>query len=230
MATTWTYGEEGTAFPVETGQIWQVGRHTFVCSDLKEHDTLRSHLEQPDTPSPTLLYCDPPWGQNLLNGFRTKAGLEHADYRWEELYADITAYGAELNLPVWLEASKPDSRDGRRVPGTMRAAGEHQFAWWITYNQKKLPCGLYYTGPTPHPMILSNLLSGLSDKVTPGEVMAHTARGGTVLDPCAGRGVTSRCAENVGWSSINNELNPYRMSAALERMRKLTGETPERIA
>lgn len=226
----WTYGKEGEAYPVAVGQVWRVGRHTFVCSDLKAHDTLRAALAQPSTPTPTLLYCDPPWGQALLNGFRTKAGLERAEYRWEELYEDITQYGAERGLPVWLEASKPDSRDGQKVLSTMVNAGTHRHAWNITYNVKKLPSGLYYTGPAPHPATLTKRLTGLSDKVTPTEVMKASASTGTVLDPCAGRGVTSRCAEELGWSSVNNEMNTNRLSASLARMQKLTGQTPERIA
>lgn len=225
----WTYGKEGEAFPVQAGQIWRVGRHTFVCSDLKTDGTLRKHLNSPSTPNPTLLYCDPPWGQALLNGFRTKAGLERADYRWEELYQDITAYGAERGIPVWLEASKPESRDGAKVLGTMTAAGDQRHAWNITYNVKKLPSGLYYTGRVPYPPKLLSTLVNMSDKDTPGEIMRATAPSGVVLDPCAGRGVTSRQAEQNGWTSINNEMNRNRMSASLARMSKLTGQTPERI-
>lgn len=225
----WTYGKEGEAFPVERGQVWAVGRHTFVCSDLKADSTLADHLDDEGTPAPTLLYSDPPWGQALLNGFRTKAGLERADYRWEALYRDITAYGAEREISVWLEASKPESRDGRRVLETMVRAGEYRHAWNITYNVKKLPAGLYYTGPTDSPSDLLSTLVNMSDKDTPREVMRATALTGTVLDPCAGRGVTSRRAEESGWTSVNNEMNTNRLSASLARMSKLTGETPERI-
>jgi hypothetical protein len=50
-----------------------------------------------------------------------------------------------------------------------------------------------------------------------------------VVDPCAGRGLTARAAYLAGWESDNNELNPLRVSAALARMERLTGERPVRI-
>lgn len=226
MPTDWTYGTEGTAYPVKIGQVWTVAGHTFVCSDLREHSTLRDVLEGRTV---DLLYSDPPWGQALLNGFRTKAGVDKADYRWEELYEDITQYGVERGVPVWLEASKPDSRDGMKVLSTMRKAGTVRKAWEVSYNQKNLPSGLFYTGTVDYPQELTDVLTGLTDKRTPYEVMSKTAPSGLVLDPCAGRGVTSRCAEEAGWTSVNNDLNANRVSASLVRMEKMTGETAERL-
>lgn len=221
----WTYGDEGSTYPVRVGEVWKVGQHVFACSDLMADTLLDETLEGR---SVTAVYCDPPWGQALLNGFRTKAGLDKADHRWEELYRSITRYGSERGAPVWLEGSKPDSRDGMKVLGTMTKAGQHTNAWFVKYYRKH-PSGLYYTGKAPYPRELRDLLTGMDDDFTPLEVMRNTAESGTVVDPCAGRGVTSRCAEEAGWVSVNNELNPHRVSAALVRMGKMTGMIAERV-
>lgn len=227
---TWNYGAEGEVFPVESGQIWAVGTHVYVCSDLREDSLLREYLGSlPSEERPTLVYTDPPWGQSLLNSFRTKAGKEKASFRWEDLYGDIARLAHALNAPLWIEGSKPDSRDGRKILGSVEAAGAHAEQWWVKYYRKHIS-GLYYTGSTPYPSALKDELTGMDDDFTPLAVMQATAPTGIVLDPCGGRGVTSRCAEEAGWSSVLNEMHANRVSAGLVRLQKLTGKTPERIS
>jgi len=101
----------------------------------------------------------------------------------------------------------------------------------ITYYRKS-PCGLYYSGPVPLTEVLLRELHGQDDDQTPGIVMRHYGESGLVVDPCAGRGQTSREAERSGWQSVNNELNPLRVSAALSRMMRLLGpgNVPRRVA
>lgn len=222
----WTYGDEGKAFPVKEGEIWKAGQHLFACSDVMESSLFGDLLMAAATPRPTLLYCDPPWGQSLLNSFRSKAGFDKATYRWEQLYRVIADLGHHSNIPVWIEGSKPTSRDGLKIPG---AIASHSMAWpvsmsWeITYYRKNLS-GLYYAGTRPVPFSLINLLTGMDDDFTPGTVMSAYGPTGVVIDPCAGRGVTSRQAQKAGWGSVNNELNPFRVSAALARIAPLVGE------
>lgn len=218
-STKWTYGEEGTAFPVRVGEVWRCAGHTFVCSDLMESRLLDTMLN-----GPTIVYTDPPWGQALLNGFRTKAGLGKADYRWEALYERISTLAPDV--PLWIEGSKAEHRDGQKIPSTLTGRKVHEY-YEVKYYGKN-PSGLYYGHSTPPPAHLKAALWGEDDDDTPGIVMAAYGRTGLVVDPCAGRGQTSRQAQNVGWVSVNNELNPNRVSAALSRMQKMTGEEPER--
>jgi hypothetical protein len=177
----------------------------------------------------TLLYCDPPWGQALVNGFRTKAGLDKATYRWEELYHRVAQIGHRGDIPVWIEGSKFESKDGQMIPFAIahRSSTEHEAYFPITYSRNK-PAGLYYAGTVPHPKILLETLGGEDDVDTPGIVMSAYPKG-TVVDPCAGAGLTSRHAERLGWSSVNNELSTYRMSAAIFQMVELTGEEARRL-
>lgn len=225
--TKWTYGKEGEAFPVERGQVWQVTeRHIFVCSDLMEDQLLDEWCK---THPPTLMYTDPPWGQALINGFRTKAGLERATYTWQDLYRRVAAIGHEYAVPIWAEASSEKHPDGAEVPFTL-AAESHPYRDYveIVYSRTK-PCGLFYAGSSPASLELLDRLRGVSDWETPGIVMSDYPKG-RVIDPCAGRGMTSRQAEQEGWESISNELNPNRMSASLSRMAEMIDVKPEQVA
>lgn len=225
----WTYGEEGQAFPVEPGQLWRCGNHLFYCSDLMASDGFDKIAA---VSAPGVLYCDPPWGQSLLNGFRTKAGLGRAEHRWEDLYRRIADMGHSRDIPVWIEGSKPTSRDGLKIPATiknLRRSTVYSASWEVTYYGKHVS-GLYYASESPVPIHLNFSLTGMDDDHTPGEVMRHYGSTGVVMDPCAGRGQTSRQAELNGWHSVNNELNPPRVSAALTRMSVLISEQPERLS
>lgn len=227
MTTQWTYGKEGTAHEVEPGQVWEVGDYIYVCSDLMTstlyEDVLSDH--QID-----LLYCDPPWGNALLNGFRTKAGLPKATYDVQHLYIKISSLATSRGIPLYLEGSKPDSRDGMLIPGTMQFEGyDHQWGWYVTYGKKNAPSGLYYSGREPVPEVLVPALTDVNDVNLPGMVMRAYSDRGTVIDPCSGRGVTSREAFRSGWTSVLNELNPHRMSAALSRAEKEGMGTPKKV-
>lgn len=226
--TKWTYGDEGIAYPVKNEQVWQVTeRHIFICSDLMTSAMLH---EWAIRVPPTLVYSDPPWGQALINGFRTKAGMDRATYTWQDLYRHVARFGHHYGIDIWVEASAETTRDGAEVPFTIAAESHpHRGYAEIVYSRTK-PCGLFYAGTTPADLALLDRLRGVSDWDTPGIVMAAYPPHGVVIDPCAGRGMTSRQAEQNGWSSLSNELNPNRMSAALSRMAELLDVQPERIA
>lgn len=225
--TAWTYGEAGEKYPVQFGDLWAVGDHWFMCSDLMDSRIFDETALELRTP--TLLYCDPPWGQALVNGFRTKAGLGKATYRWEELYARIAQIGHSRGIPVWMEGSKSESRDGQKIPGVIAHPRERGYPGYFgTTYFKTHPSGLYYAGTVPHPASLDGILEGVDDEETPGVVMS-AYEPGTVVDPCAGMGLTSRHAWKHGWGSVNNELSPFRMSAALDNLVMMTGLEAVRI-
>lgn len=215
----WDYGDEGRRFPVRVGQAWAVGQHIFVCSDLMAARTFDAWLV---TQVPTLVYSDPPWNQGNVNSFRTKAGLDRAQHRWEELYQRIAEIGHVRGLPVWVEGSRVENRFGARVPELIRGGQTSGYAP-ITYYRKN-PAGLYFSGPA-HPALgrLLSELAGKDDEQTPALVLRAYGSSGCVVDPCAGRGLTSREAQKAGWRSITNELNPVRVSVALSRMVELLG-------
>jgi hypothetical protein len=212
------YGAEGLAYPVREGQTWQVGNHKFTCGDLGAYEAPFHHV----------LYCDPPWNDAMLRGFHTKADLPHPGYHWDDLYRAIVAT-AHPDAGVWLEGGVRQAPEIEALlPGPVKKA------WAITYYGNR-PCVLAYSGNGEPPDGLASSLNGTDDDDVPGLVLAAYGRQRPqtrliVLDPCAGRGVTSRAAEAVRWASANNELNPLRVSASLARMVKLTGQEAVRIA
>jgi len=222
-------GRDGTTYQVEAGQVWAVGeRHVFVCSDLM-NSTLYDEQIAVGLTQPAIIYCDPPWGQGLVNQFRAKAGLPKANYRWEALYRRIADLGHARGLPVWLEGSVLESNDGKRIFGTMRPLeGQRNHYWQIEYGSHS-PCGLYYSSTVPHPESLTPVLTGVHDQKTPGIVMAAYGSTGVVLEPCCGLGGTPVNAERAGWGSLCNEINPYRMSTAMSRVAQLSGSSPRLV-
>ena len=210
--TKWDYGDEGREFPVADGDLWVVDKHLFVCSDLMASGVFDQLVTQH---VPSLVYTDPPWGKALLNGFRTKAGLEPADHDWTDLY--VAAVAIAHGLPCWLESGR---RETEQVWHNV-LVGAYRARYEITYYHRS-PAVLHYCGPVPPPCDPS----GLDDDVTPGFVMKHYDVG-CVADPMSGRGGTACNAARQGWRSVNNELNPHRLSAALSRVAKITGVKPE---
>jgi hypothetical protein len=230
--TKWTYGEEGEAFPVQEGQTWEVGNHLLHCSDLMASSTFQQLVDRElgRATGPAVLYSDPPWGQGNTNAFRTKAGKDKATYTWQDLYHRICAIARRTRMPIWLEASVIESRDGQKLPSILRGYGERQAYVEIVYYRDK-PCGLFYVGQEDAPPALLQQLRGQDDDHTPGTVLSWYAQGGigTVIDPCAGQGATAREAEKLGWRSLTNELHPNRMSCSLFRLQKQIGEQPRLV-
>lgn len=214
----------GEVYPVRDGQTWQVftstGHHVFHCSDLmqtQEFDGLL--LDWAD--DPTLVYADPPWTPAMIAQYRTKSGLEKASYDWATLHQRILGLVAP-GTPVYMEGAVSHSGALQDVlPGPIKAS------WAITYYGRR-GAVLHYSGATPPPEGSWGDLVGADDEHTPGIVMGLYPPG-LVLDPVAGRGGTARHAHKRGWSSLNNEMNPWRMSAALHSLARLTGDTPTRI-
>lgn len=220
----WTYGVPGTTFPVEPGQEWRQGRHTWICADIMADDArVRGHLDEV-----TLVYTDPPWGQGLANGFRTKAGLGRATYDWREIYRRAAGYAHERGVPIWAEGSVIDSDYGMPVHGLLAHPGNVRGYWQVTYMGGH-PSGLYYSGPEQVHADLATSLDGLKDFEMVRAVLDNYWPG-VVLDPCSGLGGVPLVAEQAGWGSVNAELSQWRMSKAMYRMRELTGTEPERTA
>jgi len=216
---------------VKTGEVWRCGGHAYMCSDLMEADPTgnRSHLADgsfPGWPRPTLVYTDPPWGQALANGFRTKAGLDRAGYDWTDIYRSISTAAFLLGIPAWFEGPEASTRDGLKVPAAIMDGPGHRLYRRISYFGGN-PSGLYYASPAIAPPRLE-LVSTEGFAVVRQVLECYPP--GVLLDPCSGLGGIPLVGERLGWMSVSNELNPARMGRALARMADATGATPERIA
>jgi hypothetical protein len=222
VSADWTYEKDGgTRHPVKPGQVWTVPdygeqqAHLFTCADLMTSQSLilERHLN-----AVTLIYADPPWNTGNVNSFRTKAGLGRAEHSWLDIYHRIL--GLKPGIPAYLEGGV------HQAPALVKALpGPVVKSWHVTYYRTK-PSMLHYTGPEP-PRVPD--LTGFDDMLLPAAVL-NSYRPGLVLDPCAGRGLTSRAAHEGGWRSVNSELHPNRLSAAMHQLALLTGTTPTRLS
>jgi hypothetical protein len=225
------YGAQGDAYPVEDGQVWVCGPHLFVCSDLMESVLFRELLDagmEWGGPPPTLVYTDPPWGEALAKGFRTKAGrAPTALYTWTDIYRECADLAEMFGAPLWCESSAADTRIGLQVPGVIsrREGPTHRAYREITYFGGNRG-GLYYAGSEPAPSVEFVRTDGFQ----PLRQILQWYPLGIVLDPCSGLGGVPLEAQHASWGSISNELDPHRVSKALSRMSKASGHEPRRMA
>lgn len=222
---TWRYTNKHLEIPVAPGETWKVGNHLFVCGDIEGRSTLNTVLEQ--TP-PTLIYADPPWGAGLARSYRTKAGVDNGSGRPVDYNALIHSLISPARQAQTVAYVENGVRQEKALLNTLRSMGaEITGRWDITYYGTK-PAILVAADFRESPAADHPDFNGLDDGDTPRVALCHRPIG-TVLDPCAGRGLTARSAETAGWKSVNHELSPYRLAEAIASIASMTGLTPERV-
>lgn len=211
----------GTAWPVQPGDLWAVGEHRLLCGDLEvgAADRLRALTGQPVA----LLYTDPPWGRGIHRQFRNKAGVP-GEPDHDALMAAIIGLAAQAESAL-IEMSNRDLdaflhyTTAARLPLTAK--------WKITWDRGKKPCVLL---AFQHRFGMPDF-TGLDDAQTPEVAVEHlTSPGELVIDPCTGLGYTAAACAKLNRPFLGSELHPNRVSATLERLRKMGAGTPERIA
>jgi hypothetical protein len=212
VSKDWDYGPDGRAVPVGEGELWAVGPHRYRCGSMMD-PAVQGFADEA-----TIVYADPPWNAGNLSSFYTKARKLKPAFSYLDVYARVLELAGDR--PCFIEGGL---REERAVRDLIDAAYYARFE--ITYF-RKLPCVLHYAGPTRLPGWFDP--SGLDDLDTPVAVM-QLYETGVVLDPCCGQGLTSRCAAEAGWRSINNELHRNRMSSALAQMSRQLGRDPELV-
>ena len=231
----WHYNKAHDQYPVKTGESWTVGRHWFVCGDLQEENRLEeviNHVDDHETDQ-GIMYVDPPWDKRMAHAFRTKAGVEKKSVDLNDLFWAILEPARKRRTIAFMEGG-----NGKRelvIDLIQAMGGVVGNVWEITYYKKK-PCFILAADFRDQPRNDFPDLTGLDDEQTPKAVLDHYSviLGDTkkfVVDPCGGRGLTARTAEQCGWTAITLELSPYRMaeamSSVIKTIKKLTGETVE---
>lgn len=223
----WTYGDAGDRFPMKRGEVWCIDGSLFAVGDLERGD-LRPFVEFAAASgcAPTALYSDPPWDKGNARSFRTKA-FGKAESRPVDFMGSL--------IPRVLDAcalvSGPCAIEmGLKHMGVVCDMAAKLFGnitvSSITY-YKKNPCWLLLfhsgVGAVPDP----TLFDGQDDELTPGIFLDSLPRTAVVLDPCAGRGLTPFSASSRGRGSVSMELNPRRLSCAIDSISKHRGAKPE---
>ena len=210
MVKVWTYGNAGDRWPVAPGDVWKAGEHVLACGDIENgagEELVRTHGV------PDLVYTDPPWTPALATGFRTKAGVPR-QVDFEGLLERLVSVVSSCALgPVFIEMGL---RWADRLSGMVQAAGGWEVRRWpITYYRTKPAVLLLFSFGWDAPCDRLDF-TGLDDEHTPMAALDYYGyEGALVLDPFAGRGLTSEAANNKGCRFLGLELHPRRLAVAL---------------
>lgn len=228
---TWRYSGKHTDYPVEPGDVWIVGRHRFVCGDM-EADPQPWRDADVFTREIACVYADTPYTAGLARSYRTKAGVDGGPGRtvdYDHLIARFVAAAQDARTVAYVETGV---KSGDKVADVgARLGAEITGRWNITFYKTK-PAVLLAVDFRDDPADDHPDFEGVDDDHTPLLAIEHWKRRqpyGFILDPCSGRGLTARSAQQAGYQSVNIELSPFRMAEALHSVAQLAGITPERI-
>ena len=225
---------------VESGQVWEIGKHRLMCGDATSAEDVAETL---NGASPPLMVTDPPYGINYDPAWRKEAGFTASrvgavtnDDRsdWREAYClhkGAVAY-------VWHDARMPDvSKDGLEAAGfEVRTQivwakshfaisrghynGQHEPCWYAVRKGAVASWVGDHSQSTLWAINHDHNIEGGHSTQKPLECMARPIRNheGDVYDPFLGSGTTMVAAEQLGRICYGMEIEPKYVAVALERM------------
>lgn len=227
MTKLWTYKGARKKYPVEVGDVWQVGGHILICGDLEGDQTvLRKWLV---SHPPSLMYVDPPWNDQIATQFREKSGVDGDAKRAVDCAKVITRVlelAREMHLLAFMEGGdkkRQMNRDCITALGT-----EIGDEWTITYTDKRIPCVLWAVDFRKEKSPDWPSFGGLSEMECEDLVLSHY-KPKRVFDPCGGLGGTAIACQYAGVSSITHELSPYKMAEAIKTLVKLSQQPATKL-
>ncbi|RLG44862.1 MAG: hypothetical protein DRN81_03395 [Thermoproteota archaeon] len=213
--------EEGDVLVLERKDMFQV----LICGDIEQDDTYQEFLsvlpEKVD-----IVYSDPPWNPGNATYWRTQAGKQPC--KSYTLFLDrfcsyVSACIDRGAMDIFTEQSYNDKHRNMFIRAVKRAN------WGLPLIEE---WSVYYGSPgsrsVQHP---NTLLHFGTDKLSTnpegliGEVMTirvcaglrdRYRNGSCIVDPCIGKGMTSRMAVYFQWNCIGIEINPKRLEKTAE--------------
>jgi hypothetical protein len=166
-----------------------------------------------------VVYSDPPWSPGNETYWRTYAGAGLGDYqRFLNAWVDAVLACPGLRH-VFCEQSE---NDGHRQL-FLDVVRQREFLplieeWTVVYSAQRRPNRLLHFGEDP----LTTDPSGMSGDPMTAKVFEgiRDLAGATVLDPCTGRGTTSRIAHRFGLNFIGLELSEKRLNQTVQWLLK----------
>jgi DNA modification methylase len=204
----WNYGDAFKRNPIEYGQK-AVFNDGSILTPRNIFDLIPAFIKQAD-----LLFCDPPWNQGNLNSFYTKASRN--DYsEFKLFYKRLFECIAEISPKTcYIEI-------GKEYLAEFIIEMKQIFKSVTFYNS------MYYHKPENHCYIVRGSkkhqklpLDGM-DEENIIEWICENEQYSCIADPCMGRGLVAFGAFKASHKFVGTELNPKRLSAALERLAKL---------
>lgn len=207
----WRYGDAGDHFPVEEGDVWQVGPHILACGDL-EKGAAQSLLSQVSLPD--MAICDPPWDAGNAHAFRTKAG-DPRPVDFASLMTCILTCGSQVKGAWFFEMGR---RNTPLVMTLIEAQGGHLLDCWETFYYRTKPCMfLRFSWKKEHTEEKGSGPSGMDEEdAFTWAITYGCQQGESILDLCIGRGLTARIAHAQGKRVIGLELHPRRLAVTID--------------
>lgn len=190
----------------------EIGPHRIMVGDVTRFDVPR--LMSGDLAD--VVYSDPPWGAGNLKYWRTHNKTPQA-VDWQ---AFLTAFCQQVSVHmtptahVFVEMGRQWVDDLARE---MAHVGIRETArWTVLYGKPARPNVLWYSG---RPLV--GTPEGLhGEPVTEWALSQVVGEGTLVLDPCCGKGMTSRYTHRLGGVFRGLELNPHRLGYTEQWLRK----------
>ena len=218
----WKYGTAGDRIPVDYGDIWECGKHKFICADIQKPKYFEALKELGKF---DCVWVDPPYNSSLASSFRTKAGVPNKvnikdllklifktfDLCDGSIYMEIGNQAFQYCLEQF------ERREGYKVIQT----------WDVVY-YNKYPCKYIRSGKSP----IDYNFSGMDERKVPYPSFYHEMMNNqtkTIFDPCTGRGLVPIAADQLGLRAIGTELHPRRLAVTLDKLIKQSGYFPKKI-
>jgi hypothetical protein len=191
-----------------------------MCADLEDSATLPRFIDL--IPSAVgFVYSDPPWNPGNATYWRTQAGKDRCESygqfldEWVAVVVECIDRGA---TDVFCEQSFNEKHRGMFLSAVKRSP-----AWRLRLLEEWT---VFYGSPGSASVRRPNTLLhfGSNEIHTDPDGMAgepmtirvcagiDKAPGAWVVDPCMGKGMTSRMAHYFGWNALGVELNPKRLA------------------
>lgn len=222
----WTYKGARSKYPVERGDTWRVGQHTFVCGDLVgDRSVLMGRLAEA---KPDFVYTDPPWNDRIATEFRYRSGADAEKKRVDSkaLITSMLMLVRELKTVVLMEGGHKMREMNRQAIAD--AGGVIGDEWTITYTDRALPCALWVIDFRDNPSRDWPSFEGLNEIQSEDLAMKHYAPR-MVFDPFCGLGGTPSAANAFGCASLGHELSPFKLAEAIKRLVQESGQPASKI-
>lgn len=162
-----------------------------------------------------VVYSDPPWGNQRYWHTHNKSGQPRTDWlTFLATFCRVCATYRKADAPVFVEMGRQWVGD---LDAAMTQAGLLRLRQWeISYGRPARPHALLLYGADK----AVDLLETHGEAVTRLVLAATLAPGSVVLDPCCGKGMTSRYTHKLGGAFRGNELNASRLAVTEAWLRR----------
>lgn len=213
------YGDSWEKYPISENEIWQVGDHVVACGDIEDGAGDRLLTLHPKV---DFVFIDPPWNKGNARAFRTKADVGRA-VDFPSFVSRVVSLVKVAQADVLIEfGGKGINLLTTCIEST---GGTILNIWDVTYYSSR-PCKMVQA-TWGAGRISAGDCTGMDEmKIPEWFFTGHGGAGVVLFDPCMGQGLSAVTAVRAGMQTLGLELNKRRAAVTLEKLAKLTGDSP----